>query len=188
MQGHDSEHGDITRALHASQAHEAGATAHLFALVEPELRARVARLRAGGRPDPCSQTTAVVHDAFLRLDGERAAWQNRDHYLGVATLTAQRLILDLARRQRRHKRGGGRPDVDLPEHLADQLPDPDLVLDLQAALERLGALRPRWRQLAELRVFVGLDNRGIADMLEVSLSTVEHDWAFVRAWLHRELE
>lgn len=187
MQGHDSEPGDITRALHASQAREEGAADRLFALVEPELRARVARLRAGARPDPCSQTTAVVHDAFLRLDGERGPWQNRDHYLGVATLAARRLVLDLARRQRRQKRGGGAADVDLPEHLADLLPDPDFVLDLQAALERLGELRPRWRQLAELRVFEGLDNQSIADVLEVSLSTVEHDWVFVRAWLHREL-
>lgn len=187
MQGHLPEQGDITRALHALQAREVGAADRLFALVEQELRARVARLRAGARPDPCSQTTAVVHDAFLRLDGERGPWQNRGHYLGVATLTAQRLILDLARRQRRQKRGGGAADVDLPEHLADLLPDPDFVLDLQAAIERLGALRSRWRQLAELRTFGGLDNHSIAEALGVSLSTVEHDWAFVRAWLHREL-
>ena len=185
--GNKSSHGEITRALRAAQAREPGAGDRLFGLVHGELRARVTRLRAGARRDSCTQTTSLVDDAFLRLDAERMPWQSRDHYLGVATLIVQRLFLDLARRQQRHKRGGGVPAHDLPEHLADLLPDPDFVLDLQAALERLGALRPRWRQIAELRAFGGLDNRAIAATLGVSLSTVEHDWPFVRAWLHREL-
>lgn len=187
MHAQDPEPGEITHALRASQTDETGAADRLFALVEPELRRRVARLRAGARPDPSSQTTAVVHDAFLRLSSERAQWQNRDHYLGVAAVTAQRLLHDLARHRSRRKRGGGAVNADLPEHLAGKHTDPDLLLDLQAALERLGGLRPRWRQLAELRILVGLDNQSIADALEVSLSTVEHDWVFIRAWLHREL-
>jgi RNA polymerase sigma factor (TIGR02999 family) len=185
--GSEFPHDDVTRALRAAQAREPGAGDRLFGLVQGELRARVARLRTGVRREVCSQTTSLVDDAFLRLNAERVTWQNRDHYLGVATLMVQRMILDLARRQQRRKRGGGEPSLGLPDDLTDLLPDPDFVLDLQAALERLGALRPRWRRIAELRAFGGLDNRTIAATLGVSLSTVEHDWAFVRAWLHREL-
>lgn len=185
--GEEAAPGEITRALHAAQAHEPGAAETLFRLVQHELRARVARLRSGGRRDPCSQTTSVVHDTFLRLDVERTPWRNHDHYFAIATLTAQRLVLDLARRGQRRKRGGAQRALDLDDHLAALLPDPDFLLDLQAAMERLGAMRPRWQQLAELRVFGGLDNHAIAATLGVSLSTVEHDWAFVRAWLHRAL-
>lgn len=177
---------DFTRALRAAQAEEAGAADYLFRLVQGELRARVNRCH-GALPDPSSQTTSVVHDAFLRLGRERAPWQNRHHYLAVATRTVQRIILDLARRRQRRKRGGGQPPVQLADHLASFLPDPDFILDLQTALERLGAHNPRWRRIAELRAYGGLDNRGIATELGVSLSTVEHDWPFVRAWLHREM-
>jgi RNA polymerase sigma factor (TIGR02999 family) len=179
--------GRITDALHAARCRQAGATEQLFRLIEPELRSRAARLRGRLPSDPGSQTTTLVHDTFLGLGAERTVWQNRDHYLAAATRTMKRLILDLVRSRRRLKRGGSRPIAELSDQFAARSRDLDLLLDLDAALERLGRLRPRWKQLAELRVFGGLSNPAIASVLGVSSSTVEHDWAFVRAWLHRDL-
>lgn len=179
--------GDVTRALRAAQAREPGAADRLFWLVQDDLRARVTRLRRLVGPDPLAQTTALIDEAFLRLCAERTAWQNRDHFHGVATTTLRRLVLDLTRHRQRRKRGGGQPAVPLDDDLAALLPDHDFVLDLDAALERLGELKERWRRIAEMRVYLGLDNHAIASALDVSLSTVEHDWAFARVWLHREL-
>lgn len=178
---------DITRALHATQAREPGASDRLFCLVQGDLRARVRWLRGLARKDPMAQTTVLVDDAFLRLCDERVVWQNRDHFYGVATTMLRRLMVDLARRRQRHKRGGGQSAVAIDDRLAALLPDPDFVLDFDAALGRLGALKERWRKIVEMRVYLGLDNPEIATALDVSLSTVEHDWPFVRAWLHREL-
>ena len=179
--------GDVTRALQAVQARAPYAADELFRLVQGDLRTRAGRLRRLIRRDPLAQTTVLVDDAFLRLCAERGPWQNRDHFYGVATTTLRRLLLDLARHRQRRKRGGGQRPVELEDHVAALLPDADVLIDLDAGLVRLGALKSRWRKIAEMRVYLGLDNQAIADALDVSLSTVEHDWAFVRAWLHREL-
>ncbi|MFO1055162.1 MAG: ECF-type sigma factor [Planctomycetota bacterium] len=179
--------GEITNALREMRSRAQVDADRVFALVEPELRWRVERECGRDHCSTLSQTTAIVHDAFLRLAQEQVCWKDRDHYFSVATLIVRRLLVDLARRERRAKRGGGRIRVALPADLVTATPDPGLVLDLDAAIERLRAMRPRWARLAELRVFGGLGNHEIAAVLGVALRTVEHDWHFVRAWLHREL-
>ncbi len=185
--GAEPPRGTITLALQAAQARCPGAADQLFGLVEPELRRRVMRLRHLTRDDPMCQTTSLVHDAFLRLGAERTLWQNSSHYLAAATRTIKRLVLDLARRQQRCKRGGRMHAVELPDQVAARLPPMELLLDLETALDRLGRLRPRWQRIADMRVFGGMNSSAIAAVLGVSASTVEHDWAFVRAWLHREI-
>lgn len=181
----------VTHALRAAQGGQAVAVAELFGIVEPEIRRRVARERARGPRVAQTQTTALVHDVFFRLQRQRNAWRDRDHYFAVTTMAVRRLLLDLAKGERRQvlgvasKSGGAAGAV--AENLVAHLPDPALVLDLHEAIERLTASNPRWGQVAELRAFGGRNNHEIAALLGVSLRTVEHDWAYVRAWLHRAL-
>lgn len=177
----------LTRTLASAQAGETGALECLFPLVEPGLRARVGRQRARGlRPDQVP-TTAVVHDAFFRLTRMRKPWRNRDHYFAMATVSVRRVLLDLAKAARRAGRRVEFAAV-VPDHVAAPVLDPDLVLDLDAAIDKLSAISVRWGKVAELHLYGGRNNHEIAATLDVSLRTVEHDWSYVRAWLHRELQ
>ena len=156
-----------------------------------ELR-RVARRYLGReRKNHTLQPTALVHEAWLRLQNERGGpWQGRTHGLALGAQAMRRLLVDHGRHQKRQKRGGGAQPVALDELLkaaaTQEVPVEDLMT-LEAALARLEAIDPRAAQVISLRFFSGMSSPEVAEHLGVSVRTVEGDWTHARAWLKREL-
>jgi len=156
-----------------------------------ELR-RVARRYLGReRKNHTLQPTALVHEAWLRLQNERGGpWQGRTHGLALGAQAMRRLLVDHGRHQKRQKRGGGAHPVALDELLkaaaTQEVPVEDLMT-LEAALARLEDIDPRAAQVISLRFFSGMSSPEVAEHLGVSVRTVEGDWTHARAWLKREL-
>jgi RNA polymerase sigma factor (TIGR02999 family) len=163
----------------------------LFPLIYGELR-RVARRYLGReRKNHTLQPTALVHEAWMKLQNERGVeWQGRTHGLALAAQAMRRLLVDHGRHQKRQKRGGGEQNVVLDELLkaasTSEVPIEDL-LTLERALTRLEAIDPRAAQVVALRFFSGLSVPEVAEHLGLSARTVESDWTHARAWLKREL-
>jgi len=157
-------------------------------LVYAELRRLAARQLAGEAPGQTLQPTALVHEAYLRLtSGVASAPRGKSDFLAAAATAMRRILIDRARARRAEKRGGGRDRADLDP---DQLAAPERSADLLAldeALTRLAEREPRKAQLVELRYFAGLTLDEAAAALDISPATADRDWAFARAWLHREL-
>jgi RNA polymerase sigma-70 factor, ECF subfamily len=163
----------------------------LFPTIYSELRRMAARYLSRERRNHTLQPTALVHEAWLRLRSERGAeWQGRTQGLALGALAMRRLLVDHGRQQKAEKRGGGAQPVSLDEVLkageTGGVPVEDL-LTIEAALTRLEAVDPRGAQVVILRFFAGMSNAEVAEHLELSLRTVEGDWAHARAWLKREL-
>jgi RNA polymerase sigma factor (TIGR02999 family) len=137
------------------------------------------------------QPTALVNEAWIRIQKEHGnAWQGRTHGLAIAAQAMRRLLIDHGRHQKRDKRGGGAQPVELNDlmNAAAEGPVPvEDLMTLEAALTRLEAIDPRAAQVVTLRFFSGMSSREVAEHLELSLRTVEGDWAHARAWLKREL-
>jgi RNA polymerase sigma factor (TIGR02999 family) len=178
----------ITSLLARAQERDRQATDELLPLVYEELRQLADRFLAGEKPGATLQPTALVHEAYLRLVGsDRASWENRAHFFGAAARAIRRILVDRARARGAARRGGGRPlrlDTDAP--LAG--PEPSLdVLALDEALAKLASIDAQKARVVELRFFGGLSVDETAATLGVSASTVDRDWAFARAWLHRAM-
>jgi RNA polymerase sigma factor (TIGR02999 family) len=179
----------VTELLHAWGAGDARASEALVPLVYAELR-RQARhaLRREGEGHTL-QPTALVHEAWLRLDGQHGAhWESRSQFLAVAAQMMRRVLVDHARTRHSLKRGGGGTQVTLghaEQAVAAEAPVDVLALD--DALARLAVLDPRKARLVELRYFAGLSIPEAAAALGVSLATVGREWAVARMWLRREL-
>jgi RNA polymerase sigma factor (TIGR02999 family) len=178
----------LTGLLRAWSAGDRAALDALLPLVYSELRAQARRHLVRERRNHTLQPTALVHETFLRLQGQqRAQWQNRQQFFAVAARTMRRVLVDHARARFAAKRGAGQTLLaldDVPEPAAQRGVD---VLALDQALERLADLDPRQARVVELRYFGGLSAEETAATLEVSLATVNRDWALARAWLFREL-
>lgn len=178
----------VTELLRAWGAGDAGACDALVALVYAELRRQAQRaLRREGEGHTL-QATALVHEAWLRLDGQRdARWESRSQFLAVAAQMMRRVLVDHARTRHALKRGGSVAQVTLSE--ANQVAAPDTVdvLALDDALARLALFDPRKARLVELRYFAGLSIPDAAAALGISPATVGREWAVARMWLRREL-
>jgi RNA polymerase sigma-70 factor, ECF subfamily len=162
-----------------------------FAGVTGDLYGELRRVAAGAlgreRRDHTLQPTALVHEAFLRLVGQRAGWQSRAHFLGVAAQAMRRILVDHARRRSAAKRPDPRARVTLSGlALPGGAVDVDL-LDLDGALARLAELDPRAARVVELRGFAGCSAAEAAEVLGVSEATVARDWRMAQSWLRREL-
>jgi RNA polymerase sigma factor (TIGR02999 family) len=145
---------------------------------------RLRRERVGGT----LQTTALVHEAYLRMvDQKRVAWRDRGHFLALAATMMRRVLVDRARARHAGKRGAGGTPVTLTDAAAAGLDPAVEVLDVDRALERLAASYPRPARVVEMRFFGGLELEEIGAVLEVTERTAQRDWAFARAWLAREL-
>ncbi len=179
---------EISQLLIAARAGERQAGERLFAILYSELRG-IAALRRRKEPAHHSlQTTALVHEAYMRLAGqERMAWKNRGHFLAVASQAMRRVLVDHARRRKAAKRGGGVPDSPLDSVVVAMESSADLV-ELDMALDKLAELDPRGAQVVELRFFAGLTVPEVARALGLSRATVEREWAAARVWLRRELD
>jgi RNA polymerase sigma factor (TIGR02999 family) len=181
--------GDITAILKSASEGSRDAMDRLIPLVYEELRLLArARMRGEGGAHTL-QTTALVHEAFVRLvQTEAIDLQSRRHFFALAARTMRRVLVDHARSRGRQKRGGGATHLTLDEARDVGVSRPAHVLDLHEALERLAEEDERKALVVELRFFGGLGVREAAEVMGVSASTVERHWVFARAWLHRELK
>ena len=165
------------------------ALSRLMPLVYDELRRLADRYMRHEREGHTLQTTALVHEAYLKLVEQRAVdWQNRNQFLGVAAQVMRRILIDHARGHLRDKRGGGRAMIPFDEALTFSAECSSALVELDTALERLGAIDPRQARIVELRFFAGLTVEETADVLGVSPKTVKRDWSIAKAWLHGELK
>jgi RNA polymerase sigma-70 factor, ECF subfamily len=180
---------NVTALLEEFAAGDAGALDRLFPLVYEELQ-RVAhgqmhRERAGHTLD----TTALVHEAYLKLvrHPPRVQWQSRIHFFAVAARAMRQILVNHARARGRAKRGGSATEISLDEAVVMPEARSEELLALDHALERLEAMDARQSRVVELRYFGGLTIEETAQVLDVSAVTVKRDWTTARAWLYREV-
>ena len=179
--------GDVTRLLHAWNEGDVGARDQLIPIIYAELRRRAAAHLRRERRGHTLRPTDLVHETYMRLRAQNAAWQNREQLFAVASRLMRRILVDHARGRAAAKRGGGMR-VTLVESAARTGPaEPDL-LDLDAALDELSGLDERQAQLVEMRFFGGLEIEEAARALGVSVATANRDWVTARAWLYRRLQ
>lgn len=179
---------DVTQLLVRWSNGDHDALEQLMPLVYGELRRLASRYLRRERPDHTLQSTALVHEAFLKLvDQQNVHWQNRAHFFGVAAQMIRRILVDHARGHRAAKRGGGAWKLSLDEAIAEQQRhDIDLV-SLDDALTSLSELDPQQGKIVELRFFTGLSIEETAEVLGISPATVKRDWTTAKAWLYRDL-
>jgi RNA polymerase sigma factor (TIGR02999 family) len=179
----------VTELLRAWSAGNEAALGQLIPLLEAELR-RLARIHmARERLHHTLQATALVNEAFVRLiDARQVGWQDRAHFLGIASRLMRRVLVDHARARSMQKRGGGGYAVPLEDDMA-VTPAQDLdLLALDRALDGLAAVDARKVQVIEMRFFGGMTVEETASALRVSTDTVKRDWRLARLWLLREIE
>jgi RNA polymerase sigma factor (TIGR02999 family) len=184
------ESSEATELLEAASAGDEGAMSRLLPLVYEELHAAAARAMRGERAGHTLQTTALVHEAWLRLaDQTRVQWRHRSQFLAVAARMMRRVLVDHARARSAAKRGGAEGARVPLDRLADQpLEQPSVDLEaLDEALSRLGELDPDQARVVELRYFGGLSVEEVAKVMGTSPATVKREWATAKAWLHREI-
>jgi RNA polymerase sigma factor (TIGR02999 family) len=176
----------VTRLL--ASADRAAAQAELVPLVYDELRALAQNRMREERASHTLQTTALVHEAYVRMLGDRQLdWEARTQFFVAASAAMRRVLLDHARRRRSHKRGGGARLVELEELDLGSEATLDAALDFDAALERLAAEEPRAAEVVRLRFYAGLEVEDTARALGTSRRTVLREWAFARARLQQLL-
>ena len=188
--GQESAGRDITRLLREWQDGSAQALERLTPLVYRELHTLASRYLSRERRDHTLQATALVNEAYLKIAGQRADWQNRAHFFGIAAQLMRRILVDHARRDGRAKRGGGATHLSLE---GIDPPSPSMPIDaidiraLDAALLRLAAFDPHQARMVEMRFFGGMTIEETAEVMGSSSATIKREWAVARAWLYREL-
>jgi RNA polymerase sigma factor (TIGR02999 family) len=180
--------GEITERLLALQAGDGEALNQLVPLVYDRLRAMAHGRLAGRGPGASLNTTALVHEAYLRLvDQSRAQWKDRAHFFAVAATAMRQIVVDHARARGAQKRGGAVVTVLLEDAVPGGEASAELVLAVDEALGQLAALSQRMVKMVELRFFVGLSIEETAAVLETDPRTVNRDWRTARALLYRAL-
>jgi len=161
----------------------------LLKLVYAELHRQAHRYLQKERAGHTLQTTALVHEAYLKLvDQKSVVWESRSHFFAIAATMMRRILIDYAKTKHRVRRGGGQSDLPLENALTIRVSETDFdLLALDEALNRLAAKEEQLAKVVELRFFSGLDVVETAQVLGVSESTVKRDWQIAKAWLHREL-
>lgn len=179
----------VTRLVLAWSDGEDDALDELMPLVYAELRRLASRALSRESPGHTLRTTALVHEAYLRLVGADVDWAGSRHFMRVAARAMRRVLVDHARKRKSEKRGGGAPalDLDTLEGVLPAASPPDDVIDLDEALERLIALEERKGRAVELHYFGGLSYDEVAETLDVSTATVHRDLRLAKAWLYKEL-
>ena len=179
---------NVTRLLKAWSTGDEQALAKLTPLVYRQLREIARRNMAGERDGHILQTTALVHEAYVRLvDCRRVNWQDRAHFLAVSAQLMRRILIDFARSRDYLKRGGAVAHISL-EEAPSACDEPDVnLLALDDALKTLAAIDERKSKVVELKFFGGLNVEETAEVLHVSSDTVMRDWKLAKIWLLREL-
>jgi len=180
--------GEVTELLRAWRSGDTQAGDLLVRVLYRELHDMARRRLRGERPGMTLQTTALVHETYLRLvDQRRVEWRDRSHFLALAATMMRRILVDRARARQAGKRGAGEPAITLTDAACAGVNSADQVLDVDRAIERLTAAYPRPARVVEMRFFGGLELEEIGAVLGITERTVKRDWAFARAWLAREL-
>ena len=180
---------DATQILEAVEQGDTEANGQLLLLVYQELRRLAAYKMSQEAPGHTLQPTALVHEAWLRLMGDKAPrFENRAHFFAAAAEAMRRILVESARRKKRLKHGGQLQRVDVDEvELALPLPN-DELLALDEALDRLATVDARAAEVVKVCFFVGLTQEEAAKELGISLATAERLWSFARAWLFQEMQ
>jgi RNA polymerase sigma factor (TIGR02999 family) len=192
---HDSAPPSISPLLEELRAGNHAAFDELLPLVYDELHRLAGRQRRRWDGDETLDTTALVHEAYIRLAGQTAPeWQNRAHFLAVAATAMRQILIDYAKRKCAAKRGGHRPHVPLEqvEALLQGAPSADgcdeLLVALDDALRRLQQSNDRQMRIVECRFFGGMSVEDTAEALAISPATVKRGWSMAQAWLYRDLK
>jgi RNA polymerase sigma factor (TIGR02999 family) len=180
---------EVTRILTAMECGDPHAAEELLPLVYNELRHLAAEKMAQERPGQTLQSTALVHEAYLRLvdNSNPHHWDSRRHFFAAAAEAMRRILIDRARHKKSLKAGGDLERVPLPEIQVPADDSFDDMLALHEALEKLEQKDKRKADIVKLRFFAGLTNEQAAEMLGISTSTADNDWAYARAWLRLEI-
>jgi RNA polymerase sigma factor (TIGR02999 family) len=182
------ETGDATRLLAALEKGDPHTAEQLLPLVYTELRRLAAWQMAKERPGQTLQATALVHEAWLRLNpGTGQHWENRRHFLAAAAEAMRRILVDNARRKQAVRHGGGLRRTELDEMAIEAGAPDEELLAVHEVLDALEAHDPRKAELVKLRYFVRLTLEEAAGTLGISERTAKRDWAYARAWLFREI-
>lgn len=180
---------EVTSLLNKLAEGDQEAAGKLVPLVYDELRRIAASRMRRERPDHTLQTTALVHEAYMKLAAQRnARWQNRQQFFGVASRVMRRILVDYARGQQRLRRGGKQQKLQLDEILLVSPDRTDELLAVNESLLKLEKLDPRQGRIVELRYFGGLTNEEIAEILGVSTKTVVRELNVAKAWLYGDLK
>ncbi len=179
---------NVERMLSAMRAGDSGAATELLPVVYEELRALARQKLAQEPPGHTLQATALVHEAFVRLVGQQQHdWDGLGHFFAAAAEAMRRILIERARRYQTKKRGGGRRRVQLGDVATLDRDGADDLMSIDTALRKLETIDQRKNQVVKLRFFAGLTVEEIAAVLAISPATVKSDWAFAKAWLHREI-
>jgi RNA polymerase sigma factor (TIGR02999 family) len=178
----------VTQLLLELRGGNRAAVDELTPLVYQELRRIAGGQLRSERPGHTLQATALVHEAYMKLVGQReVAWQNRAHFFGIAAQVMRRILLDYAKERVRDKRGGAMRQTLLDEALLVSEDRASSLVVIDEALTRLELLDPRQAKVVELRFFGGLTVEETAEAMGISAPTVKREWAMAKAWLYREL-
>ena len=181
----DGEQMEITDLLRSWKSGNHEALEELVPLVYDRMKRIAAAFLRGEREDHTMQTTALVHETFLKLVGQRKVdYRNREHFFTNVGLIMRRILVDHHRKRHRHKRGGHVEHVPDPDLFAGTGKAPDLV-ELDEALKHLEQEHPDWYLVVLLKFFVGLTIDEIAELLGIGPATVSRRWRLARAWLYR---
>jgi RNA polymerase sigma factor (TIGR02999 family) len=179
---------DITQILRELREGASGAAETLLPLVYAELHAMAHRRLTPGARDVTLDTTALVHEAYLRLfDRSRLDWNDRRHFFSVAAIAMRQIIVDHARRRSTAKRGGEMQRVDLDSSQLAVDAQAEEIVALNDALSRLAGLDERLARIVELRFFGGFSVEEVAEVMEMSERTVKRDWRKARALLYQAI-
>lgn len=182
-------HEDVTGLLRHWSEGDQAAFERLVPIIYDELR-RIADglLRREGHGHAL-QPTALVHELYFKLvDQKRAQWRDREQFFGIASKMMRRILVDQARQRLADKRGGGAVHLTVDEALDQPAETSRTVLAVDEALTRFALIDPERSRIVEMRYFGGLELEEIAELMQVSRTTVKRHWSVARMWLHRELE
>jgi RNA polymerase sigma factor (TIGR02999 family) len=180
---------DVSALLAAAAAGDLKSRSRLFEVVDAELKRIAARQMRNERANHTLQPSALVNEAYIRLLGDAPVrWENRAHFFTTASNTMRRILIDYARNKRAQKRDGALIQVELDTQFPGlRAVDPEVLLTIHAALEKLAAWAARQARVVELKWFGGLTFEEIAKTEQVSLKTVKRDWSMARAWLKTQI-
>jgi len=179
---------EITQILHDWNSGDESAHERLLPFVYDELKRSARRLMSRERANHTLQPTALVHEAFLRLEKQSGIdWENRGHFYGIASRLMRQILIDHARQHGAAKRGFAQVHFSLDDVTIPVETRASSILALNEALELLEALDERQAKIVEMRFFGGLSNTEIAEALDISERTVQRSWSVAKLWLYREM-